>query len=38
MIFINVVLDANVKLYADDTNLFCFETDDNSLNTKANLG
>ena len=40
LIYINdickAVPDANVKLYADDTNLFLFDTDANNLNIKAN--
>jgi len=40
LIYINdickAVLDDKVKMYADDTNLFLFDTDANNLNIKAN--
>ena len=40
LIYINdickAVPNAKVKLYADDTNLFLFDTDGNNLNIKAN--
>jgi len=40
LIYINEILkavpDAKVKLCADDTSLFLFDTDANNLNTKAN--